>query len=634
MITLGSFCLKMPDPNFPAQEKQNDKTTDGSVSSSINQNESSPFPQAESSQAGQESKQAPKKPAFQKPPAFTGSASSQPGIEPKPPLTEEETSKFGPQPMAGKPDLASVPPEASEAPKSSQAPEPVVSKDVSQEKKASFSPPELPSQKESFSEKQSEPSGEQTETLASKEQPKDKKEGETIVSATPPPTAYIFGKGEGKGDLVKKILIGFLLVLILIGVSFAIYKFVLPKLRGAGAPSSQVTLTYWGLWEPSKAFTQVISDYQKEHPNIKINYTQQSHKDYRERLASAFARGEGPDIFRFHNTWTAMFKKDLSPIPADIYDAASYEATFYPVARQSLRQGTGYVGIPLEIDGLGLFINEEIFANAGKEPPTSWDELRKVALELTTYDSSGNIQIAGVALGETANVDHWSDILALMMLQNGASLENPTGNLAEDALSYFTLFSRIDKVWNDKLPPSTAAFANGKLAMYFGPSWRALNIKEANPSLDFRVVPVPQLPETNIAWASFWVEGVWSRSKNKKAAWEFLKYLSSRQVLQKLYQAQSQLRLFGEPYSRIDMAELLKNDRYLGAYITQASAAQTWYLCSRTFDNGINDRIIKYFEDAVNSVNQGQSPEKALETAASGVAQVLATYGLGTGVVR
>lgn len=448
-----------------------------------------------------------------------------------------------------------------------------------------------------------------------------------VPAATPPPTTYVFGQSNG---FVKKILLTFLVILVLGGIGFGVYKFGLPllnKFKGGGI-TSQTTVAYWGLWEPTKIFEQVIADFEKDHPNIKIEYAQQSHKDYRERLASSIARGEGPDIFRFHNTWVPMFKKDLSVVPPDVYDAASFESTFYPVARESLRQGTAYMGIPLEFDGLGLYINEEIFSRAGKEPPKTWDELRQMAKELTTA------QVAGVALGRTENVDHWSEILGVMMLQNGANLEKPTGKLAEDALDYFTLFAKTDKVWNERLPSSTLAFANGRVAMIFGPSWRALNIKEINPSLKFKIVPVPQLPETNITWASFWVEGVWEKSQNKKEAWEFLKYLSSKEVMQKLFQAQSQTRLFGEPYSRTDMADLLKTNQYLGAYITQAPASRSWFLCSRTFDNGINDKTIKYFEDAVNAVNQGKASAEALSTASQGIAQILAQYGLSTGVVR
>jgi multiple sugar transport system substrate-binding protein len=248
-------------------------------------------------------------------------------------------------------------------------------------------------------------------------------------------------------------------------------------------------------------------------------------------------------------------------------------------------------------------------------------------LELTVRDAAGKIQTAGAALGITSNVDHWSDILGLMLLQNGADPANPTNNLAEDTLTFYTLFSRSDRVWDETLPSSTYYFASGRLAMYFGPSWRVFEIKALNPNLKFRVIPVPQLPGVNLTWASYWVEGVNKKSKYPTEAWEFLKFLSTPEVMQKLYQAQSKLRLFGEPYSRTDMADLLKKEPYVGVFIEQAPKAKSWYLCSRTSDNGINDKIIKYYEDAVNAVNEGASPKEALATVAQGVAQVLSQYG-------
>jgi len=412
--------------------------------------------------------------------------------------------------------------------------------------------------------------------------------------------------------------------LIFLGIVFSLLGKILPKFTKKG---SQINLIYWGLWEPESVMAEVISEYQKSHPKVEINYILQSPKDYRERLQAAITRGEGPDIFRFHNTWTPMLKDILSPVPASVMDSATFERVFYPVVKDNLRAGNNYLGIPLEIDNLALFYNEEIFNIAGKTPPTTWDEFRKTALDLTVRDAAGKIQTAGAALGITSNVDHWSDILGLMLLQNGADLANPTNNLAEDALTFYTLFSRSDRVWDETLPSSTYYFASGRLAMYFGPSWRVFEIKALNPNLKFRVISVPQLPGVNLTWATYWVEGVNKKSPQTEQAWEFLKYLSTKEVMQKLYQAQSKLRLFGEPYSRTDMAGLLKNEPYVGVFIEQAPKAKSWYLCSRTFDNGINDKIIKYYEDAVNAVNKGQSPKSALATVAQGVAQVLSQYG-------
>ena len=325
-----------------------------------------------------------------------------------------------------------------------------------------------------------------------------------------------------------------------------------------------------------------------------------------------------------------MLKNEVAPIPSDVMTTADFESTYYPVIKENLRLGTSYVGLPLGMDTLALFYNEDIFQAAGKTPPTSWDQLRQTAIELTTHDESGRIQTAGVALGTTSNVEHWSDILGLMMLQNGVDLANPTSQLAQDALIYYTIFNKTDNVWNETLPSSTIAFATGKVAMYFGYSWDIFELKNINPNLKFKVVEIPQLPDTEVNWASFWVEGVSKRSQASKESWEFLKFLSSKETLQKLYQTQSQTRLFGELYPRMDMAGLLSTNNLVIPFITQASQAKTWYLCSRTHDNGINDRMIKYFEDAVNGVNSGNSPDDVLSITAQGVSQLLSQYGIGS----
>jgi len=371
----------------------------------------------------------------------------------------------------------------------------------------------------------------------------------------------------------------------------------------------------------------VIADWEKDHPHIKISYLRHKKEEYRERLQSALARDEGPDIFRFHNTWLPMFKEELSPMPPLVMNGAEFEEAFYPVATSDLKIGASIYGVPLEIDTLALFYNEDLFRAAGKTPPTNWDQLRRLASELTVRDSGGRIQIAGIAMGGAGNIDHWSDILGLMMLQNGVDLSTPKGKLAEDALTFYTYFLGRDKVWDSNFPTSTLAFAGGKVAMYFGFSWDVFEIERANKDLNYKIVSVPQLPERDpVAWASYWVEGVAKKSQYQEEGWQFLKYLTSEEVMRKFYQAQTKTRLFGEPYSRKSLASELKNDPLLAPFINQAIFAKSWYLCSRTFDNGINAAMIKYFEDAVNAVNRGKGAPSVLQTASKGISQVLSRY--------
>src|SRR3989344_4004677 len=394
---------------------------------------------------------------------------------------------------------------------------------------------------------------------------------------------------------------------------------------------SQKTIPYGGLWEPSAAMTDVLSEYQKQN-NVVVQYQQQSPKDYRERLQDALKKGQGPDVFRFHATWTPMLRTSLAVLPSSLMSRQDFEKTFYPVAAKDLETPDGVVGIPLMYDGLGLYYNKTLFQTAGKTPPTTWADLETIAKDLTVRNTTTKkIDRAGIALGTTTNVDNFSDILALLLFQNNADPANPSTQLASDAIKYYTNFYRALKVWDETLPNSTYAFATEKSAMMFAPSWRAFEVKAINPNLDFGIAPVPQLPGTNVAFASYWAEGVSKTSKNTDLAWKLLVYMSSKDVMQKLHNASAQNtpRLFGEIYSRVDMKDLIASDPYMGAYIQDAPKAQSWYLSSRTFDNGIDDQTIKYYENVINSVNSGDKTlQEALVTADKGVKQVLQLFGV------
>ncbi len=406
-------------------------------------------------------------------------------------------------------------------------------------------------------------------------------------------------------------------------------------------PQKETTLTYWGLWEPEPVINGIVSEWEKNHPNIKIRYVKQDKDDYRARLQSAFSRGEGPDVFRFHQTWVPMLREDLSPVPGSTVSELGLDQNYFSIVKDSLSVNDQYYGLPLMVDGLALYYNKDILRSANVSPPRTWWGLEEVAKKVTVRPQ-GRISTAGVALGETTNVDHWSDIIGLMIYQNGGDPADPDA-LVEDVLKYYLKFSNVNQVWDETMPRSTLAFATGKLAFYFGPSWRVFNLNEANPNLNYAITEVPQLPVvegadweeaeagnaelTDIGWSSFWVEGVWNKSENSEEAWQFLSFLSSPETMQKLYTAQSQLREFGEIYPRKELAGQIQNP-LAKPFIEEVKTAKNWYLCSFTHDSGINDRIINYYDKAVNEIAGSGASDRVLENLQSGVSQVLEQYGL------
>lgn len=424
------------------------------------------------------------------------------------------------------------------------------------------------------------------------------------------------------------------------------------KLIKGGGGGGEVTLTYWGLWEDSAILEGIIADFETKNPGIKINYVKNQKDDYRTRLAGRLEKdpssGDVPDIFRLHSSWWPMFSDKLAMVPETTSANIGLNTDYYDVYKNTLKQKGQFWAIPLMYDGLAMFYNKDLLESASVQIPKSWWELESAANKLTVRDDTGRIKIAGAALGLVDNVDQWSDILGLMMMQGGVNplLSDPTNTKKlQDVLTFYTLFYTKDKVWDESLPNSTELFANGKLAFYFGPSWRAFNINDINPNLDYEIAAVPQLPTTtdlssnttnetdltNINWSTFWVEGVNKNSKKQKQAWLFLEFLSQKDNLEKLYKAAAETRAFGEIYPRVSMQEMMLQNPKTAPFVKAANTANSWYLCSRTFDgaSGINDDMTKYFGDAINSiVIKNMTPESVMVDLRNGIDQLKTRYKL------
>ncbi len=429
---------------------------------------------------------------------------------------------------------------------------------------------------------------------------------------------------ENKGQYMYFILGGaavFIIFLIII----------IRALFGGGGAKKEITLSYWGLWEDETLVKPLIDLYKQKNPNITVKYTKMTPENYREKLIARSKANQGPDIFRYHNTWLPEIKEIVTPLPSSIMPAADFEKTFYPVAQKDLKVGDYYYGIPLMVDGLVLVYNNNMFKKAGiVSAPSTWDDITEIVPKLTVKDQSGNLITSGIAIGTSSNVDHFSDIFGLLLLQNGGKLGAVDSAEGTGALEIYRKFAESPQgYWNDNMPSSTTAFIQEKVAMIIAPSWELLTIKAANPDIDLKVVPVPSVPGASlVSVSSYWVEGVSRYSANQIEAWKFLRFLSEKENMTKLYELQSRVRPFGEPYSRVDLAPLLSQNEYIGAVIKQAPNFTSIPLVSRTYDNGLNDDIIKYIENAINSTTQGVSYAEALKTAKAGITQIFTKYGI------
>lgn len=434
-----------------------------------------------------------------------------------------------------------------------------------------------------------------------------------------------------ESNFPKKLLKVSALIFGIITMIFVFLVFVLPVFNNKGGMvgSSDNTLTYWGISEEESAISAIISDFERENPNVKVNYIKQDPTDYRERLITRVKNGTGPDIFTFHNSWYQMISGILSPLPSSTLDPQDLRKDYYPIADEDLVKNGKVYGLPLEMDTLSLFVNTKIFSEGQVSYPKTWQEFIDGSAKLTKRDENGKILTAGAAMGTYDNIDHAPDIISLLFAQNGVDLHNiqKSKEKVADAMQFYKNFALVENsVWDSTLDKSLFAFSEGRVAMAFGYARDFVALKKQNPSLLFKVVPAPQLyaaDKKNIG--SYWAEGISSKSKNIDAAQTFIEYLSRPDVLEKIYIEDSKIKNYGRPYPIKALSSKIQDVDY-SVFLNEAITARSTPFVDATFDNGVNDNLGNLLKDMISSNNFGEaSADKFFQ----GYSQILGKYSSG-----
>jgi len=375
-------------------------------------------------------------------------------------------------------------------------------------------------------------------------------------------------------------------------------------LFGGTSKNTPVTLNVWGLWESPEVMTTLSDKYKTEHPNVTLNYDDRSvltPEDYKERVFSRLGSESTLDILLVHNTWVKSLSPLLSPLPSNVISATEYKDKFYPVAAESATVTDSIYGVPAFYDGLVLVYNKDHFKEIDQlEPPTSWEEFRKLAIELTVKGSDNKIVRAGAAIGTANNIDFFSDILGLLLAQTGANIpDDMDSRAAQDALLFYTDFVKEYGVWDNSFPEASTSFAEEKVSMILVPSWNLLDILNARPDLNIGVAPVPQALENNpVSWGSFWMYVVPANSTNKAAAWDYIKYITQQDQQLMAYNSATQFRQFGAPFSLSSLASQVLSNPYIGPVLQSAPYAKSGVIAGRS-GNVVQVSALK---DAVNAV--------------------------------
>lgn len=406
---------------------------------------------------------------------------------------------------------------------------------------------------------------------------------------------------------------------------------------GGGTPAvsnKPVVLKFWDPFETSENFQPLFTAYQQLHPNVQIVYTKKDITTYSDDVLKALASGNGPDIFSINNAWLPQYKDKVAPATTTTFSFTDYKNAFVDAAVNDFTINRQVYGVPLYVDSLGLYYNKDILGSASiATPPKTWEELSADVQKIKRADRTGYFTLSGLAAGTNANVNRAVDILYLLMLQQGtipyspdfsqpifAQSQQQNGQYTNPGLAglnFYTSFANPGSSnynWNSRSDYSIDAFANGRAAFLYSYSYTAAGIKQKNPNLNFDVasVPQPNLNDPAVNFANYWGEVVSKQSKNSAVAWDFLKFLSGKDSLDKYYAKHKQ------PSSRKDLISIQINDPDIGVFANANLTAKSFYRPDQVqidniFGNTIDNVILKGLP-AQQALEQAQAQASAVSS--------------------
>lgn len=421
--------------------------------------------------------------------------------------------------------------------------------------------------------------------------------------------------------------------LIIGGAVLAIFTLIIVSVMLMGNPTSnnsdeQIELVWWKTFQDQQDISPFIEAYSQYRPNVTIKYVKKNIVDYEQELINAIASGNSPDIFTIHNDWLPKHMDKMAPMPSGMTER-QYKETFVDVAASDFIKDSKIYAIPLAIDVLAMYYNKDILGSAGIfTPPTTWPEVVAAVQKITKQDTSGNFTRSGLAMGTSSNINRSADMLMLLMLQNGTRFYNDNNTSAifdqqtrvndqsfypgATALDFYTQFARPSKkayTWNTKSDNSVDAFAQGKLAMMLSYSYMLPTIKDKAPNLNWGVVAVPQVDNSGLKvnFANYWAEGVSKTSLKQEVAWDFLNFISQKDVLAKYYETVK------APSARKDLLSTQISDIELGVFAESAITAKSVY---KSEPGQFESIMLKMIDDVI---LRGSLPEEAVSDAVSQV---------------
>jgi multiple sugar transport system substrate-binding protein len=308
-----------------------------------------------------------------------------------------------------------------------------------------------------------------------------------------------------------------------------------PEAESVAEGPAEGTIEVWAMGAEGENLDVLGDAFTEENPDATVEVTPVPWEGAHDKIATAIAAGETPDVSLIGTTWMGEFGKTggLDATPEGLFEPDEF---FQGPWESTVVEGTSY-GVPWYVETRTLFYRTDLAEQAGLEPPTSWDELKSFVQGLQDQGAKNGIYL------QPGKGGSWQTFMPFAW-QNGAQLVDGNEYTIDspemvEALEYYTSFFDEGLSQDTTLDPGALeqGFVDGTIGSFISGPWHIGLINDAGGEGMFDVVTLPGKEEgIGTSFVGGGNLAVFTESDNRDSAWKFVQFLTQAETQQLWYE--------------------------------------------------------------------------------------------------
>ncbi|MEA2602930.1 MAG: multiple sugar transport system substrate-binding protein [Acidobacteriota bacterium] len=308
----------------------------------------------------------------------------------------------------------------------------------------------------------------------------------------------------------------------------------------ADTADTGVTLRFWALGREGEVVKDLIPEFERRNPGIRVDVQQIPFLNAHEKLLTACVGGVTPDLAQVGNTWIPELAnlEAIARLDEQVSRSSVIAQMDYFPGIWDTNVVDGFVrGIPWYVDTRLLFYRTDLLAAAGfPEPPRTWSQWLEAMRRVKSRGGPGRFAIL-LPVDEHEQPVILGRELGAGLLRDGDRYGDFRSPAFRQAAGFYVgLFrSGLAPAWsNSQIVSVYQQFAAGDYAFYITGPWNVGEFRRRLPADmqdKWKTAPMPA-PDNSRDWPGVSVAGgaslvLFRASRHPEEVWKLIEFLSA-----------------------------------------------------------------------------------------------------------